>query len=310
MSDNDLRVALRTFQATHRFHGKGPLCVALVVTQHAKDGKFPLDAGALVTTGGGQVRGLGKSAVQAVLKRHGIHRILAAEGGRTSRGSLRNMRKYVTFLNGLVGEVDFDDIERYWVDQVKAFFAAKPFKIRFDMSRSLGTVIRDVIDQAEKRQRESIGTHYAGAVLQHLVGAKLDCSLGEGKTKHNSFSTADLALARVGDFFLGDVAIHVTTSPSEALIDRCRQNLNDGIRPVLVTIPGGLLVAKGLAKNKDIADRIDMFDIEQFIAINIYEIGNFQGDGRTIAMRELVTRYNEIIEEWETDPSLKIEIRR
>jgi len=29
--------------------------------------------------------------------------------------------------------------------------------------------------------------HYAGAVLQHLVGAKLDCALGKGQFEHNSF---------------------------------------------------------------------------------------------------------------------------
>ena len=55
--------------------------------------------------------------------------------------------------------------------------------------------------------------NYAGAVLQHLVGAKLDCALGHGHLQHNSFSTADAPNERAGDFFLGDVAIHVTTSP-------------------------------------------------------------------------------------------------
>lgn len=38
--------------------------------------------------------------MQAVLNRHGITRVLAAEGGRTSRGSISNMREYVAFLNG------------------------------------------------------------------------------------------------------------------------------------------------------------------------------------------------------------------
>ena len=201
-------------------------------------------------------------------------------------------------------------VEAYWIDRVKDFFAAHPFKIRLDASRGLRTVVRDVVEQAVERQKESGGTYYAGAVLQHLVGAKLDCALGQGKFEHNSFSTADAPGGRAGDFFVGDVVIHVTTSPSEAVIERCRDNLNDAYRPMLVTMDRGLLVAQELAKNKGIEERIDIFEIEQFVALNLYELGQFEGDGRRTALADLVTRYNDIVEEWETDPSLKIELKR
>ena len=196
------------------------------------------------------------------------------------------------------------------IEQVKAFFAARPFKIRLDTSRSLRTVVRDVVEQAVERQKESGGTYYAGAVLQHLVGAKLDCALGQGNFEHNSFSTADASGGRAGDFVVGDVAIHVTTSPGEAVIERCRDNLNDGYRPILVTMERGLLVAQELARNKGIEERIDIFEVEQFVALNLYELGQFKGEGRRTALNDLVTRYNDIVEEWEIDPSLKIELGR
>ena len=77
----DLKEALDKFVSEHEFKGKGPLCVALIVTRHAYDKGMPLDPEALVTQGGGQVLGLGRAAVQSVLKRHGIERVLAAEGG-------------------------------------------------------------------------------------------------------------------------------------------------------------------------------------------------------------------------------------
>jgi len=143
-----------------------------------------------------------------------------------------------------------------------------------------------------------------------LVGAKLDCALGAGKFEHNSFSTADSPGLRAGDFFLGDVAIHVTTSPGEAVIARCGENLNDGVRPILVTLQRGLDVAEGLATNVGLGDRIDIFEIEQFVALNLYEIGKFAADGRKTAVDDMVKRYNEIVEEFETDPSLRIELRR
>jgi hypothetical protein len=106
------------------------------------------------------------------------------------------------------------------------------------------------------------------------------------------------------------VAVHVTTSPSEALIDKCLENLNDGYRPMLVTLRRGVTVAEGLASNVGLGDRIDIFEIEQFVALNLYELGTFGADGRRTAMTEMVARYNEIVEEFETDPSLKIELRR
>jgi hypothetical protein len=303
---------LAAFTASKAFRGKGPLSVALVVTQHAKKMGLPLDPEHLLTEGGGQVLGLGKGAVQVILKRHGVTRVLASEGGRTSRGSLNNMREYVAFLNDLKtkGKVDLDAIEAFWIERVHEFFAGKPFKIKLDGSRSLRTVVRDVIAQAVERQKTAPGVYYAGAVLQHLVGAKLDCALGEGKFEHNSFSTADAPRGRAGDFFIGDVALHVTTSPSEAVIEKCRDNLNDGYRPMLVTLQHGLTVAEGLAANVGLGDRIDIFEIEQFVALNLYELGKFGAEGRRTAVTDMVARYNEIVEEFETDPSLKIDLRR
>ena len=138
----------------------------------------------------------------------------------------------------------------------------------------------------------------------------MDCTLGKGHLQHNSFSTADAPSERAGDFFLGDVAVHVTTSPGEAVIGRCRENLNDGHRPILVTVQRGLSVAEGLATNVGLADRIDIFEIEQFVALNLYELARFAAEGRKTAVTDLVSRYNEIVEEFETDPSLKIELRR
>lgn len=306
----DLMVALREFDKSRKFSRKGPLCVALVVTQHARKG-LPLNPDALLTEAGGQVIGLGKGAVQAILKRHGITRVLAAEGGRTSRGSIGNMRDYANFLNGLAaaGKLDLDAVEAFWIERVHAFFSAKPFRIRLDASRSLRTLVRDVIAQAEERQRDAPGMQYVGAALQHLVGAKLDCALGVGSFEHNSFSTSDAQTGRNGDFFIGDVAIHVTASPGEAVIGRCRDNIDNGHRPIIVTTARGLSVAEGLAENAGLGERIDIFEIEQFVALNLYELGRFAAEGRRVAVGDLVRRYNEIVEEVETDPSLKIEFR-
>jgi Domain of unknown function (DUF4928) len=145
--------------------------------------------------------------------------------------------------------------------------------------------------------------------MQHMVGAKLDCVLSPEKFEHNSYSTSDQQTGRKGNFFLGDVAIHVTTSPTEALIERCRDNLNDGFRPLLITGQRGLTVAEALSENAGLGESIDVFEIEQFIALNLYEIGKFAAHGRRTAISDFVNRYNDIIDDVETDPSLKIEFK-
>ena len=311
MSD-ELHRRLTEFAASNKFLTKGPLSVALVVTQHARDKGLPLDPENLLTGKAGQVLGLGKGAVQAILKRHTIDRVLASEGGRTSRGSIANMRAYVSLLNELHAHKldDLDPIEKFWIAKVRGYFASKPFKLHVDPSRGLRISLREVLQQAEERQKAAPGVYYMGAMLQHLVGAKLECVLGDGAIEHNSFSTSDAQTKRAGDFHVGDVAIHVTTSPGENVIERCQENLNEGLRPMIVTTKRGLDVAEVLAENKGLGGRVDVFEVEQFMALNIYELGRFISEQRHATIVSIIEKYNEIIDDVETDPSLKIELRR
>lgn len=158
MSVAELPERLMTFARENKFIGsKGALSVALVITDQARKKGLPLDPEQLITGegAGGQVAGLGKGAVQAILAKHCISAVLAKEGGRTSRGSITNMRNYVAFLNSLhtAQRVDLDTIEKFWIERVRDFFAAKPFQISLDTSRSIRNVVRGVIAQAEKRQK-------------------------------------------------------------------------------------------------------------------------------------------------------------
>ena len=235
MSELDRR--LSAYQKERKLTSKGKLAAILYVSRLAKKEGLPLDASVLVTDSQGQVLGLGKSAVQAILSDHGVQRVLAEEGGRTSRGSLGNMQNYVLFLNALhtEGLADTDAIEKWWVARVNDFFSAQPFTLKYDTSKSLRTIVRDLLAQAFKRQKENPGTMYAGAVLQHLIGAKLSLVLPEGAVKNNGFSVADAVTARSGDFIIDEVIIHVTTAPGEALMRKCESNLHAGTRPIIVT---------------------------------------------------------------------------
>lgn len=297
---------LADFASKHKINTKGPLCVVLVVTRAAGKQRPPYTPEHFLTPQGGQVSGLGRAAVQAILADHGITRVLAEEGGRTSRGSIRRMRGYLELLNVLHddGLLDFTAIEGWWIERVKAYFASKPFKLRVDPSKSLRSIVAELVAAAFARQRECPGTMVAGAVIQRLVGAKLEAALPDAQIEHEGFAVADAPGGRKSDFLVGDTAIHVTTAPTEALIRKCCENL----RPLIITTQSGAGGAGALAKNADVDDRIDILEVEQLVAGNVYEWSKFDHTKRPLTIRDLVRTHNRIIEQSETDPSLKISV--
>lgn len=303
-----LDAKLAAFAKESRFKGKGPLSVALHVTRVAAKQGLPLTPKTLLAERGTQVKGLGMSSIQSILKDHGIDRIFAREAGRTSRGSVENMKAYVVFLNSLKSGVNFDEIEAFWISKVREYFAGKPFKFRIDASLSFRAAVRDLLGQARQRQAENPGQRFEGAMLQHLVGAKLDLILGEGMVEHHSVAEADAAEKRAGDFSPGDVAIHVTTHPGEAVIARCRENLDAGLRPILITLASRAAAADALADAAGIADRIDVIEIEQFLATNLHEWSLFQKQNHRPRVADLMTRYNALVDAHEHDPSLRIDL--
>ena len=90
---------LKRFQDENNIYTKGPLSLVVQFTRLVQDKEFPLNPDDFQTSGKGQVAGLGGGNLKKILKEHGITQQLSAEGGRTSRGSLGLMIKYVDFLN-------------------------------------------------------------------------------------------------------------------------------------------------------------------------------------------------------------------
>ena len=291
-----------------KFLRRGGLCVALIVTQVAKTKGLPLAPESLRTEEGGQVAGLGVASVQKILAAHGITKVLAKEGGRTSRGTLGLMKAYVETLNKLArdGKADLEEAEAWWIAKVQAHFASEGPKFHFDPGKSVRANVDDLLAQAGQLQESAGGTNYVGAMLQHLVGAKLDLVLGPGKVEHHGFSVADQPTARQADFQIEIVTIHVTTHPTEALILKCEENLQGGLKPVIVTIGDGVDGAAFLLNNSNLKDRVDVLDARQFLTANVYERSLFQAAGCKVTLTNLLRRYNQIVEANESDPSLRV----
>jgi hypothetical protein len=304
-----LDAMLHSYKITHGLSSKGQIATMVYASRLARESGLPFDVSTGIrTVGEGQVKGLGKASVQRILAEYGISKVLAKEGGRTSRGSLGNITNFLNHLNNMHAKSPLDTvaIEAWWIQQAKAFFNAKPFVLRFESGKSLRAVIRDLLAQAKKRQDETRGTRFVGAMLQHLVGAKLELALPNEMIEHNGFSVADEPGGRTGDFEVGTASIHVTTAPGEAVLLKCVDNLHAGRQPVIVTVFQMLLSTDMQAEEIGIADRVDILDAEQFIVANLHEFGAFNGDRRRVSVEALIDKYNEIIDAHETDPSLKI----
>jgi len=302
---------LETLCKSHpKFLNKGGLCVALVVTETAGERGFPLQAEDLRTDEGGQVAGLGKAAVQRILEKHGISKVLAEEGGRTSRGSLGLMEAYVTALNDLhkAKTIDLNEAIAWWIQKVRAHFASEGPKFHFDPGKSLRANINDLLAQAAELQLTGGGTNYVGAMLQHLVGAKLDVVLGPGKIRHHGFSVADQSTARKADYQVESVAIHVTTHPTEGLVRKCGDNIKAGLKPLIITLGEAVRPAEFTLKTFELQDRVDVLDAAQFLTANVYERSLFKAAECKVTLASLLERYNTIVDECETDPSLRIKL--
>ncbi len=263
MKKSKLIEKLEQFAEEQTINSKGPLCVVLVITRRASKLKPPFSPCDFLTPKGGQVAGLSRSAVQAILADYGVSRVLAEEGGRTSRGSMSRMQAYLELLNSLHNQrmLDFSVIEGWWTERIKTYFASMPFKLRPDPSKSLKRIISELLESAFVRQKDCQGTMFLGAVREHLVGAKLGVLFPGENIEHKGFSVADAPGKRKGDFLIGDTAIHVTTAPTEALIRKCHDNLSEGLRPLIITMQDGIGGAAGLAKAANIDDRIDIVEI-------------------------------------------------
>jgi len=292
-----------------KFLQKGGLCVGLVVTRTAQQEGLPLDALSLRTDEGGQVRGLGKAAVQSILAEFGITKTLAEEGGRTSRGSLGLMESYVEALNQTNkgrSLLDLSKVMDWWIEKVRIHFSSEGPKFHFDTAKSVSANLAGILAQAHEIQKNSGGANYVGAMLQHLVGAKLDIVLGEGLIAHHGHSTADGPTGRNADFDINGVAVHVTTHPTEALIRKAADNLQSGLKPIIVTLADGVEGAHFLLKGTEWLDRIDIMDAAQFLTANIYEHSLFKVGECKSTIQAILERYNQIVQECETDPVLKI----
>ena len=307
---SDYREELNQFVLNQNINlsSKGHLAVMVQLTDAIRDMIFPIDPEKLKTPQGGQVKVLSGPNLKAILKRYGINKVLAAEGARTNRGSLAKMLTYVEFLNQLHSkekQIDFEEIQRFWIEKVRDYFSSQPLILPMKQSLTVAARIAVLFDAVKKREKKQTGATLQGTVLQHLVGAKLRIIAGEAIELFGS-NVSDNQQGRHGDFCVNKTVIHCTTAPSDALLDKCQANVEQGYFPIIVTLDAKVEATKQRAIDAGLGDQLEVWGLAQFISTNANEHGEFDADGKDESLRKIIGEYNQIISKFEADQSLKI----
>ena len=92
------------------------------------------------------------------------------------------------------------------------------------------------------------------------------------------------------------------------VLDKCKENLRNGYRSILLVLDSRLQAARQMAEAIDVQDRVGILAVESFVGQNIEELGEFGKGGLAEGFRKLLEKYNERGKNVEADRSLLIRL--
>jgi Domain of unknown function (DUF4928) len=186
------------------------------------------------------------------------------------------------------------------VAEAHKWLSKQPIKINCDRQLSPSLWISSILEKARGRSR--------GIVEQHLIGAKLQKRHPSIGISNQPSHAGDFQTKRSGDFSIDSTSYHITATDGKEAVQRCKENVESGIHPVLLVPKQFLERAKLRAENAEILARITVLSIEDFVVQNLIEMSNAQARDYFSVLQDIIIEYNRRLEEVETDMSLKIEL--
>ncbi len=291
----------------NKFPARGTISGALVVLERLKT-SFDLDIESYTAKGGSQIKGASGEAIKRILADFGETKPFVSEGGRTNRGLRGDIKNLLDTIDVLgLGNFQVEEklglitrLQQFLVEKVIEYHNQQRFKFIFSLLKSTWENIHSLLVETRKSNK-------GGPVAQYLVGAKLALRFPELNIGNESSSTADVQLGRIGDFLIGDTAIHATLVPMPGLYEKCQRNMEQGYRP-LILVPNESVV--GTKQNADTIapGQIAVESLETFISQNLEELSEFSGNKAQLKLKDLFETYNQRVDQIETDKSLLLEI--
>lgn len=303
---------------------RGCLYGALVVLSHLEERTWDYsDLSQANTTDPGKffghrsILGHTNTRIAKVLQNHGhadlVPQATHGEMGRTSTGTKVAGLEFIKLVRSALNVISDEAEKEEQGDNLVAFLYARVFHlltlyrelggidIPFVASESIATFISQLLDAHQTNP---------GAVLQHLVGAKLEIRFANQplEINHNSSSSADVQTGRRGDFEVGSTVIHITKSASLDHYRKAWRNAESG-RKVYLLVPNRILMGTTqLAEEYQtgFCKRVDVFSIEQFVAQNLDELALYDRTEALHQLNRLLSQYNELVDSYENDASLKV----
>lgn len=287
---------------------KGSIAAALVVLDRLQS-DYILDISAHVAGGESQIAGLSTKSVERILAAYGETRPLSSVGGRTNRGARGDVAALLTAMKCLNLKLESEDkrnktlmaMQKHVVEKyVSLQFAVQRVKVAFNGSDATWKFIHAIIQNARQSGK-------AGPVAEYLVGAKLAIRFPDKTIRNKRASSSDVQAGYSGDFEIGNTALHVTIAPMPELYNKCRGNLERGLR-VYLLVPDAVVFGARQNAGQAATGRIAVESIESFVATNIDELCEFDGNRLKSGLRRLLETYNTRVDEVEFDKSLLIDI--
>src|SRR6266403_4678888 len=174
-------------------------------------------------------------------------------------------------------------MQGFLIDKLSDYQPAA-IRFHFDPLNCTSSLVSEILNQTLKRGFELF-------VASQLIGATLQLRFPDIEIGNESYSTADKQLGRHGDFYLGDTVFHVTVAPMVAVYEKCKRNLERGLK-VYLLVPDRLVTGTKQFAELQAAGRIAVQSIESFVGQNIDELSRFSNREVSESFRRLLEIYN------------------
>lgn len=260
----------------------------------------------IVLSQGQEIRNA-RSGLKVVLEKYGIPETLLKEV--TTRQAPADGRRLFEAYEWGRAFHDFDSIDRdsqiielidVLVVLARAWLERKNLSLSLDRGQAPTAWIELILENARGRS--------GGVIEQHLVGAKLARRFPNIEIPNFPAHAADQQTARSGDFVIRNLVFHVTAAPSSNVIKKCAENVKKGLKPILLVPRDKEANARAFAEDKSIDKLIAIVSIEDFLAMNVFELATEEDKDSFSVLADIIAIYNQRLKEVETDLSLQIDI--